>query len=227
MAFVPHPIVETSFDESTASRTQAAEDEADELDPPENFGMVFKGVYRSGYPTKKNFPFLEKLKLKSIIFMCEEEYADGNRAFLDRNGIKLLQHGVTGNKEPFVDINEEIIYRALQRILDVRNHPLLIHCNKGKHRTGCVVGCLRAQNHWSMTAVFDEYRSFAGTKVPTSAAWVTLVRRGRQINNSSSSSLESTLRLWSRIASSRRVGYSKARPGGGWGRNKTRAMKTD
>mmetsp|Transcript_35987 Transcript_35987/g.83566 ORF Transcript_35987/g.83566 Transcript_35987/m.83566 type:complete len:215 (+) Transcript_35987:32-676(+) len=164
MAFVPHPIVETSFDESTASRTQAAEDEADELDPPENFGMVFKGVYRSGYPTKKNFPFLEKLKLKSIIFMCEEEYADGNRAFLDRNGIKLLQHGVTGNKEPFVDINEEIIYRALQRILDVRNHPLLIHCNKGKHRTGCVVGCLRAQNHWSMTAVFDEYRSFAGTK---------------------------------------------------------------
>lgn len=26
---------------------------------------------------------------------------------------------------------------------DARNHPLLIHCNKGKHRTGCLVGCFR------------------------------------------------------------------------------------
>jgi tyrosine-protein phosphatase SIW14 len=48
---------------------------------------------------------------------------------------------------------------------DVRNHPLLIHCNKGKHRTGCVVGCLRKTLQWSMTSVFDEYRRFAGTKV--------------------------------------------------------------
>mmetsp|Transcript_8267 Transcript_8267/g.19079 ORF Transcript_8267/g.19079 Transcript_8267/m.19079 type:complete len:196 (-) Transcript_8267:58-645(-) len=156
-----NPIVETL--DAQAPRAEP-EDDYDELYPPENFAMVYTGVYRSGYPTKKNFPFLEKLKLKSLIYLCEEEYADAGRKFLEENGIRLLRHGVTGNKEPFVDINEEIIYRALQRILDVRNHPLLIHCNKGKHRTGCVVGCLRAQNHWSMTATFDEYRRFAGSK---------------------------------------------------------------
>ncbi|KAG9450936.1 hypothetical protein H6P81_010901 [Aristolochia fimbriata] len=27
--------------------------------------------------------------------------------------------------------------------LDVRNHPLLIHCKRGKHQTGSLVGCLR------------------------------------------------------------------------------------
>lgn len=95
---------------------------------------------------------------------------------------------------------------------DVRNHPLLIHCNKGKvrkypvflstselgsghnptacvwlssyesfagamlmrtgfvaglvqHRTGCLVGCLRKVQNWSLTSIFDEYRRFAGTKV--------------------------------------------------------------
>ena len=50
---------------------------------------------------------------------------------------------MSGNKEPFVDIPEEIIHEALTYILDTRHHPLLIHCNRGKHRTGSVVGCLR------------------------------------------------------------------------------------
>lgn len=50
-------------------------------------------------------------------------------------------------------------------LLDVRRHPLLIHCNKGKHRTGCLVGCLRKVQRWSLTSIFDEYRRFAGNKV--------------------------------------------------------------
>jgi tyrosine-protein phosphatase SIW14 len=37
------------------------------LIPPLNFAMVAKGVYRSGYPNQKNFPFLKKLGLKSIL----------------------------------------------------------------------------------------------------------------------------------------------------------------
>jgi hypothetical protein len=47
---------------------------------------------------------------------------------------------------------------------DVRNHPVLIHCNKGKHRTGCLVGCYRKVQKWSMTAIFEEYRRFAHPK---------------------------------------------------------------
>lgn len=71
-------------------------------------------------------------------------------------------------QEPFVEIPPAAIVEALKQILDVRNHPLLIHCNKGKHRTGCVVGCLRKVLQWSMTSVFDEYRRFAGPKVQRS-----------------------------------------------------------
>jgi hypothetical protein len=36
--------------------------------PPLNFSIVAKGVYRSGYPNKKNHSFLKKLKLKSILY---------------------------------------------------------------------------------------------------------------------------------------------------------------
>ena len=37
------------------------------LIPPLNFAMVAKGVYRSGFPNTKNFSFLRKLGLKSIL----------------------------------------------------------------------------------------------------------------------------------------------------------------
>eukprot|EP00694_Reclinomonas_americana_P004742 EC792894.1.p1 GENE.EC792894.1~~EC792894.1.p1 ORF type:complete len:190 (+),score=44.84 EC792894.1:2-571(+) len=135
------------------------------LIPCINFSLVAPGVFRSGYPNKKNFPFLKKLGVRTILYLCPEEYAEANRRFCEENGIVIKQHGVEGNKEPFVDIPEEVIREALVDLLDVRNHPVLIHCNKGKHRTGVVVGCIRKVQKWSLTSIFDEYRRFAGTKV--------------------------------------------------------------
>ena len=40
--------------------------EAD-LIPPENFAVVSSGVYRSGFPLRKNFPFMQTLRLKTIL----------------------------------------------------------------------------------------------------------------------------------------------------------------
>eukprot|EP00743_Colponemidia_sp_Colp-15_P005848 GILK01006285.1.p1 GENE.GILK01006285.1~~GILK01006285.1.p1 ORF type:complete len:333 (+),score=35.37 GILK01006285.1:40-999(+) len=132
--------------------------------PPENFAMVSKGVYRSGFPKRKNFPFLKKVGIKSIVYMCPEDYPQSSLDFMEKEGMKLLQFGVSGNKEPFVDIPEDVICVALAEICDVRNHPLLIHCNKGKHRTGCVVGTLRKVQQWGLTSILDEYRRFAHPK---------------------------------------------------------------
>ena len=108
--------------------------------PPENFAMVWKGVYRSGYPTKKNFSFLERLGLRSVVFLCPEEYPETHLAFYAQQGIQLLQFGSTGNKQPFDDIPEHVFRAALRAVLAPSNQPLLIHCNQGKHRTGCLVG---------------------------------------------------------------------------------------
>jgi tyrosine-protein phosphatase SIW14 len=132
--------------------------------PPDNFAVVCKGIYRSGFPKKKNFGFLKKLGIRMVIYLCLEEYPKANIEFLETIGAKLCQFGVAGNKEPFVDIPEGIIREALEKLLDVANHPILIHCNKGKHRTGCLVGCLRKFQKWSMTSIFDEYRRFSYPK---------------------------------------------------------------
>ena len=41
--------------------------------PPQNFGMVEDDLYRCGQPTQLNFPFLEQLQLRKIIWLDPEE----------------------------------------------------------------------------------------------------------------------------------------------------------
>jgi len=61
-------------------------------------------------------------------------------------------------------ISEELIKEALQIVLDVTKHPILIACTSGIHQTGTLVGCLRRLQRWSLNSIVDEYRSFAGLK---------------------------------------------------------------
>ncbi|KAI8008368.1 Tyrosine-protein phosphatase DSP1 [Camellia lanceoleosa] len=136
--------------------------------PPLNFSMVDNGIFRSGFPDTANFPFLQSLGLRSILCLCPEPYPEANAQFVKSNGIQLFQFGIEGCKEPFVNIPEDTIREALKVVLDVKNHPLLIHCKRGKHRTGCVVGCLRKLQKWCLSSVFDEYQRFAAAKARVS-----------------------------------------------------------
>ncbi|KAL5724051.1 protein-tyrosine-phosphatase [Ranunculus cassubicifolius] len=134
------------------------------LVPPTNFSKVQTGIYRSGYPNSSNFDFLKSLNLKSIIYLCPEPYLEDNSEFLRSNDIKLYQFGVQGTKEPLGEVSNETIKEGLKVLLDVRNHPVLIHCKRGKHRTGCLVGCLRKVQNWGLSDVFEEYQRFSGAK---------------------------------------------------------------
>ncbi|KAK3188511.1 hypothetical protein Dsin_028072 [Dipteronia sinensis] len=136
--------------------------------PPLNFAMVDNGVFRSGFPDSANFSFLQSLGLRSILYLCPEPYPDSMNKFLKANGIRLFQFAIDGGKEPFVNIPEETIREALQVVLDVKNHPILIHCKRGKHRTGCLVGCLRKLQKWCLSSIFDEYQRFAAAKARVS-----------------------------------------------------------
>ncbi|WCJ37487.1 Phosphotyrosine protein phosphatases superfamily protein [Euphorbia peplus] len=136
--------------------------------PPLNFSMVDNGIFRSGFPDSANFSFLQNLGLRSIICLCPEPYPESTMEFLKDNGIRLFQFGIESHKEPFVNIPEDSIREALNVVLDTRNHPILIHCKRGKHRTGCVVGCLRKLQRWCLTSIFDEYQRFAAAKARVS-----------------------------------------------------------
>ncbi|KAF9364528.1 hypothetical protein BGX34_001246 [Mortierella sp. NVP85] len=74
----------------------------EDLCPPDNFNMVSTWIYRSSFPKKKNFSFLKKLGLKSVLTLILEDYPDQNMKFLKENDVTLFQFGIAGNKEPFV-----------------------------------------------------------------------------------------------------------------------------
>lgn len=142
----------------TAVRLDAA------LAPPENFAPVINKIYRSSFPQPPNFSFLRTLRLKLVLCLIPEEYPQLHLDFFKLEGIRFFQLGMLGNKEPFVKISSELITEAIKIVIDPANQPILVHCNRGKHRTGCLVGVLRRLQGWLLTITFDEYRKFAAPK---------------------------------------------------------------
>ncbi|KAJ0244589.1 Tyrosine-protein phosphatase DSP3 [Hirschfeldia incana] len=134
------------------------------LAAPSNFSMVEDGIYRSGFPKPENFGFISTLNLRSIIYLCPEPYPEENLKFLEANNIKLFQFGIEGKTDPPTPMPKDTVLDALRVLVDVRNHPILIHCKAGKHRTGCLVGCLRKVQSWCLSSVLEEYQKNAGLK---------------------------------------------------------------
>ncbi|KAL0234733.1 hypothetical protein PCE1_001769 [Barthelona sp. PCE] len=135
--------------------------------PPPNYTMVEEGIYRSGYFMQRNFSFLRRLKLKSVLFLCQEPYSSINSAYLEEEGIQLLQVKIESTKGPFTTMSSDKFRTAVSLLLDKRNHPILVHCNKGKHRSGCLIACLRKIQGWAIASLLEEYRRMSFPKART------------------------------------------------------------
>lgn len=137
------------------------------LVPPLNFALVAEDIYRSGHPLEINYPFLENLKLKTIVYIGDRKDSDndGYRAWAKAHDINLIHFYEKSAKEPFIENDKMIIKKTLEIILDKRNLPMLVHSNKGKHRVGVLVGVMRMLvQGWSLATIFDEYIKFAAGK---------------------------------------------------------------
>lgn len=131
---------------------------------PSNFAMVEPGLYRSSFPRTKNISFLKQLGIKVVISLVLEDYPEALMQFYEKNEIKLITHGLEGNKGPFKGIDMDEFLLCLRDVLDHDNRPLLIHCNKGKHRTGCIVACVRRVRLWALSSCLHEYLVFSSPK---------------------------------------------------------------
>ena len=41
--------------------------------PPVNYGMVEDDMYRSGQPSELNYPFLERMRLRKVLYLASED----------------------------------------------------------------------------------------------------------------------------------------------------------
>lgn len=136
------------------------------LIPPTNFGIVEEDLYRSGMANELNFPFLERLQLKTIIYLASGEVSEKLADFIDDQGIDLIP--LTPDEEDagpaWKPMSEEVVLSAMELLLDPNMYPIYVMCSQGRHRTGTVMGCLRKLQRWSLSSIFEEYHRFADAK---------------------------------------------------------------
>ena len=127
---------------------------------------VMSGVYRSGFPAAKNERFLEHLGLRTVLYIGSEPHGR-MRPFYDERGIALhcipVGHNRMTRDTVFECLNAAALREVLAIVRDPGLRPLLVHDDRGSHRVGCVVGCLRKLQGWAVTSAFAEYRRFART----------------------------------------------------------------
>ena len=122
-------------------------------------------LYRSGHPNELNFPFLEKLHLRTVIHLAPDELPASLRTWLEDQSIELIHLGDdVGRRSPWKPVSEETVLEGLHVLLDPSAYPLLVMDNLGRHRTGTMIGCLRKLQGWNLTSILEEYRRHAGSK---------------------------------------------------------------
>ncbi len=131
---------------------------------PANFHMVGPGIYRSSYPQAVHFDALKLYRFRTIITFVPEAIPPANTAFMHTHSIKHHHIHVLANKDAAVSTPAETVISILKLIMDKRNHPVLIHCNKGKHRTGCITACFRKVTGWTDEACITEYEKYSQPK---------------------------------------------------------------
>lgn len=97
--------------------------------PPLSFSLVEDGIYRSGFPMPISFPFLEQLKLKTIIYLGDsgekpkkkEDKADKKKDEKKEKKPKKEKHGTA---EIFDN------YRAWIDTTDITFHHLVMHSSQ-------------------------------------------------------------------------------------------------
>ncbi|KAJ1835865.1 tyrosine-protein phosphatase siw14 [Coemansia sp. RSA 2706] len=155
----------TPLTRTDEQQLRQAQQQSQLMVPPLNFALIAPGIYRSGFPNPKSHPFLLQLGLRTIIYVFDGDCQPYHLQFIQDNSINYKHFRVAANKEPFAEMDHAVVAQILAEVLDTRNHPLLLHCNRGIRRVGCLVGCIRKLQGWAMTAIFDEYQRFSGTKI--------------------------------------------------------------
>ena len=85
------------------------------LFPPQNFGAVEDGIYRSGLPTELNYRFLESLRLKTVIVLSPESMDTQFASFLEDFRIRVvyIQNVSNDGFRGLSPVAEETVIEAL------------------------------------------------------------------------------------------------------------------
>lgn len=136
--------------------------------PPPNFGAVKDGtIFRSAFPQDRNLDFLRKLDIRTVLCLVDTEPSASYTAWLGDSGIERKRIDIAPNKDGKVKTTWDSLSDALLFVMDAAHYPLYIHCNQGRHRTGCLVACYRKIQRWPIEKILAEYDAYSSPKART------------------------------------------------------------
>lgn len=136
------------------------------LIPPRNYGAVYDNkMYRSSFPQRENIDFLGSLELRSILTLTtKNDPGEAYEEFVRASNIRHKIMELETNKDGSINMKAENLCDALMFALNPNHHPIYVHCNQGRHRTGCFVACIRKIEGWAMEDILHEYDTYASPK---------------------------------------------------------------
>ncbi|KAL9642117.1 hypothetical protein ABK040_007122 [Willaertia magna] len=125
------------------------------LNPPFRFRCVAPNIYIGAYPTLRNFRYLKRLKLKTIISLIPEKPITDLVEFCEFEHIHSYHFFSPKYKEQ-VSLSFSEVSRIIEMFLNTNYHPIYCHCLDGTQVSSVLVMCLRKLQHWSKSAMKKE-----------------------------------------------------------------------
>ncbi len=128
---------------------------------PRQFAAVEPGVlYRSAQPSPNQLKnAVADYGIKTVLIARE---SSSDRVALEIEAAEKL--GLHIEHIPLVSrmpVSDEHARRFLDIVDDPSNHPILIHCSQGRHRTGYLCGLYRIERQgWTVPQAVEEMQSF-------------------------------------------------------------------
>ncbi|CAG8796250.1 1315_t:CDS:2, partial [Dentiscutata erythropus] len=126
------------------------------LIPPFRYATVEDEVYRGAYPKKRNYRFLKRLKLKTMLSLTPDPPVLELLEFCQSQNIRNIHLQVNKVKDN-VPLGYSRAIQSVQIIIDPSNLPIFIHCLDGADVTGLVIACLRKLQMWSIPSCMSEF----------------------------------------------------------------------
>ncbi|KAG0553783.1 hypothetical protein M758_12G039700 [Ceratodon purpureus] len=132
-----------------------------QLIPPFRYAIVEDAFFRGAYPTIKNFRFLRRLHLKTLVSLTPEAHPNRDmREFCEHEGITVHNFFVDKFQGDGVTLTNAKVIQVLQIIINPENLPVYVHCLDGTHVTGVVVMCFRKLQSWNLSTSTAEFCQF-------------------------------------------------------------------
>ena len=118
------------------------------LCPPDVFGIVHPGVYRSNTFRSESYSFVKTLRLNTVVsFRAVDAHnkkeADQLSQFLEAGEVQqIVLRSMQGEGSAFSHCAaEETVKRVLEIILDVSKHPVLVMCRLARRSSARQLSC--------------------------------------------------------------------------------------